>query len=78
MFKHFAADEALIDAAQGIGKSLQHALQSGDHFGEFLQRAATLEFQRVMGHGLDAKDAFAFAIDLEAQLAKCSLKIVRS
>src|SRR4029077_16285592 len=29
----FAADEALIDAAQGIGKPLQHALQSGDHFG---------------------------------------------
>src|SRR2546429_9757157 len=49
-------------------------LQSGDHLGKLLQRATAVEFQRVMGHGLDAKHTFAFAIDLEAQLATVQLE----
>jgi hypothetical protein len=66
LFEHFTADEALIDAAQGIGKPLQHAFNRETTSGNFSSGATAVEFQRVMGHGLDAKHAFAFAIDLEA------------
>jgi hypothetical protein len=52
----------LIDAAQRVGKSLQHAFQSRHDLGELLQRAAAVEFLRIMGHGLNAKHTFAFAI----------------
>jgi hypothetical protein len=78
LLEHVIGDEALIDAAQGVGKSLQHAFQSRDHLGELVERAAAVELLRVMSHGLDAKDTFAFAIDLEGQLAAVQLKIVGS
>src|SRR6516225_4794213 len=42
--------------------------------GELIQRAAAVEFPRVMGNGLDAKDTFAFAIDLQGQLAAVQLE----
>src|SRR5439155_16097081 len=45
---------------------------------KLVQRPAAVELSRVMGNDLDAKDAFALGIDLQSQLAQCSLKIVRS
>ena len=35
--EHLVADKALIDAAQGFHKSLKHALQPADDFGEIIQ-----------------------------------------
>lgn len=74
LLEHVIGDEALIDAAQSIGKSFQHALQSRHHLGEVVQRAAAVELAVVMGNGLDAKHTFAFAIDLEGQLAAVQLE----
>src|ERR1700741_3308689 len=73
-FEHFISDKALIDAAQSIGKSLEYGFQSGDHLRKLVQRATTVEFCRVMGNRFDAKDAFAFGIDLEGQLATVQLE----
>ena len=74
MLEHVIGDKALIDATESIGKSFQHAFQPGDHLGKLVQRAAAVELLRVMGYGLDAKDAFAFGIDLEGQLAAVQLE----
>jgi len=74
MLEHVIGDKALIDAAQGVGKSLRHSFQSRHDLGERIQRAAAVEFPRVMGHGLDAKHTFAFAIDLHGQLAAVQLE----
>jgi hypothetical protein len=64
LFEHVVGDEALIDAAESVSKSLQYGFESADHFGKFVERAAAFEFPRVMGHSFDAEDAFAFGIDL--------------
>jgi hypothetical protein len=64
LLEHVVGDEAPVDAAQSIGKSLQQPLQSRDDLRKFLQRATAVELLRVMGNGLDAKHPFAFAIDL--------------
>src|SRR5438132_9070619 len=42
--------------------------------GELLQRATAVELARVMSNRLDAKDAFAFGIDLQSQLAAVQLE----
>src|SRR3954471_17194563 len=59
---------------RSIGKSLEYTLQSGYYFGKLLQRATAVELLGVMGHCLDAKHTFAFAIDLEGQLAAVQLE----
>src|SRR3984893_15593970 len=74
LFEQFIGDEALIDATESIGKPFQHAFQSPHHLGELLQRATAVELARVMSNRLDAKDAFAFAIDLQSQLAAVQLE----
>jgi hypothetical protein len=74
MLEHFISDKALIDAAESVGKSFQYASQSGDHFRKLIQRAAAIEFCRVVGNRLDAKYAFAFSIDLQGQLATVQLE----
>ena len=74
MLEHVIGDKALIDAAQGVGKSLQHRFQPGDQLGKLVQGAAAVELPRVMGNGLDAKHTFAFAIDLHGQLAAVQLE----
>src|SRR4029077_9297884 len=51
-----------------------HAFQSPHHLGELLQRATAVELARVMSNRLDAKDAFAFGIDLQSQLAAVQLE----
>src|SRR5260370_32979334 len=66
LFEQFIGDEALIDATESIGKPFQHAFQSPHHLGELLQRATAVELARVMSNRLDAKDAFAFSIDLQS------------
>src|SRR5438128_2292187 len=50
------ATGSLIDATQSIGKPFQHAFQSRHYLGKLFQRATAVEFSRVMGNGLDAKD----------------------
>ena len=74
LVEHVVSDEALIDAAQSIGKSLEYGFQSRHHFQKLVQRTAALQFLRVVGNGFDAKDAFAFAVDLERQLAAAQLE----
>src|SRR6266478_1503466 len=74
LFEQFIGDEALIDATESIGKPFQHAFQSPHHLGELLQRATAVELARVMSNRLDAKDAFAFSIDLQSQLAAVQLE----
>jgi len=69
-----SAMKALIDATESIGKPFQHAFQSPHHLGELLQRATAVELARVMSNRLDAKDAFAFGIDLQSQLAAVQLE----
>jgi len=49
--------------------TLQDALERGDDPGEVLQQASTAQFPGVVGHGFDAKYAFAFGIDLQSQPA---------
>jgi len=68
------SDKALIDAAQSIGKPLEYGFQSENHFRKLVQRAPAVEFLGVMGNRLDAKDAFAFGIDLERQLTGVQLE----
>jgi hypothetical protein len=34
VLKHFISDKALLDTAQGIGKSLENGFQSGNHLGK--------------------------------------------
>jgi hypothetical protein len=72
--KCLIGDEARVDAAEGIGKSLQQGLQSAHDLGEVLQRATAAQLARVMDDDLDAKDAFAFAIDLQSQAATMQLE----
>jgi hypothetical protein len=60
-------DEARVDVAEGIGKSLQQSLQSADDLGEVFQRATAAQLARVMDDDLDAKHAFAFAVNLQSQ-----------
>ena len=67
-------DEALIDAAERVSKSLQYRFQSADHFGKPVERAAAFEFPRVMDHRFDAQDAFAFGVDLVGQPAAVQLE----
>ena len=67
-------DEGRVDAAESIGKSLQQSLQPADDLGEFVQRATAVKLSRVMDHDLDAKYAFAFAIDLESQASTVQLE----
>ena len=74
LLEHVVSDEALIDAAQSIGKSLEYGFQSRHHFWKLVQRTAALQFLRVVGNCFDAKDAFAFAVDLERQLAAAQLE----
>jgi hypothetical protein len=74
LLEHVISDEALIDAAERVSKSLQYRFQSADHFGKLVERAAAFEFPGVMDHRFDAQDAFAFGVDLP----QCSLKTVRS
>src|SRR5215470_8573826 len=73
-FEHLVSDKALIDTAESIGKFFEYGFQSGHHLGKHLQRTTTVELLRVMGNGFDAKDAFAFGIDLERQLATAQLE----
>src|SRR5215469_8640291 len=74
LLEHVISDEALIDAAQSVSKSLQYRFESADHFGKLVQCAAAFEFPRVMDHRFDAQDAFAFAVDLEGQPAAVQLE----
>ena len=37
MLEHLISNEALIDAAQSVGKSFQYAFQSGDDFRKLVQ-----------------------------------------
>jgi hypothetical protein len=37
VLEHFVRNEALIDAAQSVGKSFQYAFQSGDDFRKLVQ-----------------------------------------
>src|ERR1700745_1407811 len=74
LLEHVISDEALIDAAESVSKSLQYRFQSADHFGKLVQHAAAFEFPRVMDHRFDAEDALAFGIDLEGQPAAVQLE----
>jgi len=74
VLEHFISNKTLIDAAQGIGKSLENGFQSGDRVGKLIQRATTVELLRVMSNRFDAKHALAFGIDLERQLAAVQLE----
>src|ERR1700747_1062467 len=74
MVKHIISDKALINADESVGKSVEYGFQSGNRFRKRLQGAATLQFPRVMGNRFDAKDAFAFSIDLEGQVAAVQLE----
>ena len=70
MLEQIISDKALIDAAESIGKPLEYGFQSEDHFGKLFQRATGVEFLGVMGNRFDAKDAFAFGIDLEGSACR--------
>jgi hypothetical protein len=59
---------------RAFGESLEDGFQSADHFGKAIEHATALEFAGVMGNHFDAKDAFAFGIDLEGQPAAVELE----
>jgi hypothetical protein len=40
LLEHVISDEALIEAAESVSKSLQYRFQSADHFGKLVERAA--------------------------------------
>src|SRR5712664_3059377 len=55
------------------GKPFQDTFQSGDHLRKLVERPAAVELSRVMGNDLDAKDAIAFGIEIQSQLAEAQL-----
>jgi hypothetical protein len=53
---------------------LQRTLEGGDEAVEILQRASATQFPGIVGHGLEAKYALAFGIDLQSQPAAVQLE----
>lgn len=49
LLEHVVSDEALIDAAERVSKSLPYRFQSADHFGKLVERAAAFEFPGCYG-----------------------------
>ena len=49
-------------------------LSAATRSGKFLQRTSAPQFLGVVDHGLDAKYALAFGIDLQSQLAAVQLE----
>src|ERR1700761_3020693 len=72
--EHAISDEALIDATQGIDKSLQNFFSLHHDQGKLFQLTSALELLSVVDDNLDAKHALAFGINLQSQLATVHLE----
>ncbi|HUE00901.1 MAG TPA: hypothetical protein VMR62_15125 [Bryobacteraceae bacterium] len=67
-------DETLIDATESIHEPLENGFRFGHNLGKPLQRTSAPEFLGIVDDHLDAKDAFAFGLDLQSQLAAVQLE----
>jgi S-adenosylmethionine synthetase len=65
LLQGFIRDEALVDQRQSIHEAFKNTLQFSNQVGESVQGPAALEFCAVVQDGFDAKDTFAFGIDLQ-------------
>jgi len=67
-------NKALVDARKGLLKAYQNGFQFRDDGRELLEGTPALQFLGVVRGSLNAKDAFAFGIDLQRQLAAVQLE----
>src|SRR5579863_5043553 len=74
LLQSLVRDKALIQAGQSIHESFQDAFQTGNDLRKLSQGAPTVQFLRVVGHGLDAQHTFALGINLQGQLAAMQLE----
>src|SRR5260370_41513773 len=62
-------DKTILDTIQCVQEVFQHAMHASDNLWKIAQLACVGQVARVVHHYLNAEYAFAFAIDLQCQLA---------